>query len=444
MRFLSFFIGILAAFFMTGCDNGDLLDQLTGMSSDGSSGIIRGTVSIPYSQKTGDASGSIVVTLLNTRISTECDSEGRFSLTEVPAGKYTLLASLGDTYKAIRSEVSVETDGVSEVDNFYLGKTGRITGTVYIDGAEDHSGVTVRETSTDIEVITDSLGNYALEALPAGIWTISFSKAGVNDISRSNVAVTSDATTQLSRVVLSAIGAVTDILYIETSDTSTVGIAISDRGDRLAVSYRNPVSGNSDIGVANLDGTDFSLAVSSYLDDLNPCWSDSDNSIVYSRGGSLFSMALASAADTLLIQGGTSGHWNPANSSLLHVLNGGIWVRPADTEGEADVSLTNIGTHPRQEINSGKVIFCRGSEIWLMDSEGNNQTLVSTEGKNPCWLSSQYEILYEWNGDIYRKNVMSSSAYKVVSGGVSPAWIPSQSRVVYYSPEDKKVRMMQL
>lgn len=447
VRLIPMLIALGSLFLVTGCTDADsILTQLTGLSSDSGTGSINGKVTIPYLSKTdGSDSGVISVSLLQTNIKTECDSEGLFSLSLVPAGSYQLMASIGTSYKTVRNSVSVSSGETTMIDNFFLARTGMVSGRVLIDGAEEFSGIRVKEMYTGTEVFTDAAGSYSIAGLPPGLWSLSFSKSGFNEITRSSVAVTSDATTQLSDVILSKIGAVTDIVSVATNLPGEMSISVSSRGDRIVFSYPSQVSGVSDAYVCDLDGSDLTAVASDAADETGPVWASSDNFVVYSKAGSVFSVNPKSPAQvSLLVSNGEDPFWNAVTGKLLFSRNGGVWAMNGLDGVDSAAAVANIGSNPVQEPNSGKILYTKGNEIWLMDGSGNNQTMVASQGRRPCWTSSQYEILYEWDGDIYRKNVMSSTSYKVVSGGVAPAWIPSQSKVVFYSPEAGRIRMMQL
>jgi hypothetical protein len=394
--------------------------------------------------KTDSSSSVIRVNLLQTNISADCDSEGKFSLSSVPAGTYYLYANLGDTYKAIRSSVTVKEDETTAVDNFYLSKTGNISGKVTIEDSDDYSGILVKERSTGIETYTNSSGAFLLTAIPAGTWSLSISKAGLNEITRSNVAVTSDATTQLADILLTEIGSVTTIASIAVTEYTGIEMISSEMNNKIALSCTPAGGAGNDIFILDIDAQSSEKILSDYTAETNPCFANTDTLLLYAKNGSLYSKDLAAGTETLLVTGGSAPFWNHKTSELLYTKNGGIWKRTGLTDFESDVMITNIGTNARQEINSGKILFNRGNEVWLMDSAGNNQTLVATTGRNACWMSSQYEVLYEWDGNIYRKNVMSSNAYNVVSQAVSPVWLPAYSKVVYYSTSANKIQSMQL
>lgn len=435
--------------FTTGCTDADLLDSLTGMTGDSASGTVTGKVSLPYSTKTAsplfkDSASVIEVTLLQTNIKTECDSEGNFSLSSVPAGTYYIYANLGDSYKVVRSSVVVTEGETTTVDNFYLAKTGSISGKVTIEDADEYSGILVKEISTGIETYTDSQGAYILTGIPAGIWSLSISKAGLNEITRSNVAITSDATTQLADILLTELGSVSTIATVAVTEYTGIQMSAAELNNKILLSCTPSGAGNNDIYLLDIDGMTSSKILSDYTSEIDPEFAKTDTIILYTKNGSIYSNDLSTGTDSLIVSGGSDPFWNYKTSELFFTKNGGIWSRQGFTDYESDAMITNIGSNPCQELNSGKILFNRGNELWLMDSAGSNQTLVATSGRNACWMSSQYEVLYEWDGDIYRKNVMSSNAYNVVSNAVAPVWLPAYSKVVYYSTTANKIQTMQL
>ena len=155
-------------------------------------GTVSGNVSYYYSLDlalTGIGGANIELTggayiFANT---TTTDSEGDFSLINVPAGTYTLnvVADGYDNYS--ESGVTVTAGGDTPVDVVFLKEVpGSISGSVVIFGtttAIEDATVTVELESTiyDFEKSsepTDGDGNFSLEQLPVGSYTLTASAEG--------------------------------------------------------------------------------------------------------------------------------------------------------------------------------------------------------------------------------------------------------------------------
>ncbi|MDP8219858.1 MAG: T9SS type A sorting domain-containing protein [Candidatus Stygibacter frigidus] len=84
---------------------------------------------------------------------------------------------------------------------------GNITGNVNLDGAEDNSNVFVEVTGLiDYYGITDTEGNYIINNIPEGLYTIEYSKTGYETYSDFNGIVIEGETTEMDDVTLTPYG----------------------------------------------------------------------------------------------------------------------------------------------------------------------------------------------------------------------------------------------
>ncbi|MCK5052190.1 MAG: T9SS type A sorting domain-containing protein [Candidatus Cloacimonetes bacterium] len=84
---------------------------------------------------------------------------------------------------------------------------GFITGIINLDGEDDNSGVKIEIPDLiDYFAYSDYEGNFSLNNVPEGTYTVEFSKIGYNNIITEDVIVTDDETTDLGEILMETIG----------------------------------------------------------------------------------------------------------------------------------------------------------------------------------------------------------------------------------------------
>lgn len=85
-------------------------------------------------------------------------------------------------------------------------KPGAIKGKVHLEGSQDHSGVRVKVEGTGATVTTSTTGEFIIEDVPPGTYTLTFEKEGYLDQSIEHVKVTSGSTVNIGVVELIRLG----------------------------------------------------------------------------------------------------------------------------------------------------------------------------------------------------------------------------------------------
>ncbi len=115
---------------------------------------------------------------------------------DVPEQLFGILMAIVGFYFGARTSAS------SSIPIHPIEKPGAIRGKVHLEGAQDHSGVKVKVEGTGATVTTSSSGDFIIEDIPPGTYTLTFEKDGYLDQTIDNVRVTSGATVSVGVVEL--------------------------------------------------------------------------------------------------------------------------------------------------------------------------------------------------------------------------------------------------
>lgn len=169
-------------------------------------GLIQGTVTLEGVTNHANT----LVRLLGISQSVITDESGRYMFIGIPAGNYALIAE-HQGYETERvPNISVNAEQVTVVDDIVLSATtatqsqgnGQIIGLAILDGEMEHGGITVAIPGTTLTTVTGGSGEYRLDAVPAGFYTLIFSKGGFKTYYLEGMRVIQGETTQLEPVVL--------------------------------------------------------------------------------------------------------------------------------------------------------------------------------------------------------------------------------------------------
>ena len=131
--------------------------------------------------------------------STTTDANGNYTLSNVPAGSYTMTASHTGWFK--QSKTVTVTSGATTTANFTLATGGKVGGTVTDSSATPIVGATVSITggpiTTTVNTTTDSTGAYNSDWVPVGTYTVTVTASGFTTQS-GTANVTTGTTTTLN------------------------------------------------------------------------------------------------------------------------------------------------------------------------------------------------------------------------------------------------------
>jgi alpha-tubulin suppressor-like RCC1 family protein len=195
-------------------------------------GSVAGVATLEGAQ---DSSGVEVALSPGGRTATT-DAQGRYSLSALAPGSYTLEARR-EGYASRSTPVTVVAGSTVAAQALVLAPLppdptpGRLTGTVTLQGAAQHGNVTVALTPGDHATLTDGSGAFALEGVPGGTYTLRASAVGYT--SRSiQVVVTARQTAEVPALTLQPAppGRITGVVTLQGRASWGVGVLLSPGG----------------------------------------------------------------------------------------------------------------------------------------------------------------------------------------------------------------------
>ncbi|MGC8718102.1 MAG: carboxypeptidase regulatory-like domain-containing protein [bacterium] len=263
--------------------------------------------------------------------------------------------------------------------------SGSISGTVRDSGNNNPlSGVTVSISGTNLSATTDSNGNYQIPNVPAGTKTVTASKSGYNPQSRQ--------------------------VNIPSGGTVTVDFSLVSLGHIVFQSYRD---GNWEIYKMNGDGTDLVRLTSNTSSDQYPFLSADGTKIVF-----------VSARDG----------------------NNEVYIMNADGTGAQRLTNSSVNEfYPALSPRGDKIVFERGSNIWIMDSNGGSEQQLTNTGKDtyPSFSPDGSKILFgsyrdsNNNYEIYIMDIDGSNQTRLTDSHSAPdqcpRFSPNGSKIVFHS-----------
>lgn len=163
-------------------------------------------------------SAGIAVALVDTEFATLTDAEGRFTLTGILPGTYTLRAGR-ERFFPYEQQVEVRAGAQSSVAQTLLRERGTVMGTLLLEGGVSASNVEVVLVGTDSTTRTNEDGVFALTGVPTGTYTL---RAQRTDYVRheQQVEVRTNAQTSVSGLLARARGAIAGRVLLEGGESA--------------------------------------------------------------------------------------------------------------------------------------------------------------------------------------------------------------------------------
>lgn len=138
------------------------------------------------------------------------DLDGRYMFIGVPEGVYTLTAEHPGFETTAVEDVTVSPESIFQVPEMTLiptsgsgeDGTGSISGVALLEDDSDHGGITVALEGTSLSTVTSANGDYILEQVPFGAYTLIFTRGGYTNEYAQGVPVDVDTETIIDPVVL--------------------------------------------------------------------------------------------------------------------------------------------------------------------------------------------------------------------------------------------------
>ena len=122
----------------------------------------------------------------------------------------------------------------------------------------------------------------------------------------------------------------------------------------------------------------------------------------------------------------------------------GIFVM--DTDGSNVVNLTNKGGLDRTlawSPDGKKIVFTRGSNICVINSDGSNLRLIADHGSFPAWSPDGKKIAFasdrDGNWEIYVMDTDGSDVVNLTNSSahdIEPVWSPDGKKIAFASDRD--------
>ncbi len=133
--------------------------------------------------------------------------------------------------------------------------------------------------------------------------------------------------------------------------------------------------------------------------------------------------------------------WAP-DGRIVFVREGeGSDVFVMDADGNNQINLSNTmgvnEANPSWSV-SGKIAYERGGQIWMMNADGSNQIqfpgITQASPSDPIWSADGSRLAFVSDGEIWKINADGSNEMRVTTNAstdADPAWSPDGARIVF-------------
>ena len=215
-------------------------------------------------------------------------------------------------------------------------------------------------------------------------------------------------------------------------------------------------TGNDDIFLMRLDGTDsVNLTRAAGMDE-EPAWSPDGGAIAFvsDRSGhfEVWVMDTLGGHQTQLTNSpGNKDRpsWSPDGSQIVYARNDTLFIMMADGSGAAPVPHSEGAEEPAWSPDGHRIAFTSGGYLYLIDPDGENARRVTSDSlgpeAEPAWSPDGGRLAFfrlTLPGDSYFVNVIDTSgagelnltralASHGVASSVEPAWSPDGKTIAF-------------
>ncbi|AFE03982.1 putative lipoprotein [Corallococcus coralloides DSM 2259] len=173
----------------------------------------RGSVAGTFQLEGVATAGNIAVLLVDTNFSTQTNAQGKFSLTGIPTGTYTLRASR-DTYVSYEQQVEIRAGAQTSVTQTLSRERGSVAGTFLLEGGASAGDIAVQLVGTEHSTVTDAEGRFTFTGVLTGMYTLRVRRDGY-DPYQQTVEVRANAQTSISQTLTRERGTVVGLFQLE-------------------------------------------------------------------------------------------------------------------------------------------------------------------------------------------------------------------------------------
>lgn len=195
--------------------------QLTSQTGSISGLVLHATESVPLYNV------SVSVKIGDLTFSVTTDRNGTYRIPSVPAGVYTVTASLeGFNTSSVSDVVVISGVETGDVNFLLVEKVTRLYGTV-VSGSYLLPGVNITVMNTNLSATSGVEGSYEILRIPAGTYTIVATKEGYNTTTVTGVTIPRGGQVRLDVVMIGQPGALVGSVIDLTTNEALVGVTIT-------------------------------------------------------------------------------------------------------------------------------------------------------------------------------------------------------------------------
>ena len=230
------------------------------------------------------------------------------------------------------------------------------------------------------------------------------------------------------------------------------------------IAFSSTRDGNSEIYIMDGDGGNQVRLTDDPARDYEPSWSPDGDRIAFNRDSNIHVMDSDVMDGWVLmnltgISGGSEPAWSPGGAKIaftrFKALQEQVWLMDAD--GQNQTLLTHVGPNssPAWSPDGKRIAFAssrdRGSQIYVMDDNGGNQKRLTQDiglKDNPSWspggqwiaydlftISLVYEIhVVKTDGSGLTRRLTRGQPHKIL-----PAWSPDGRSIAYVSTKNVNI-----
>lgn len=174
------------------------------------------------------------------------------------------------------------------------------------------------------------------------------------------------------------------------------------------IAFISDAEGTSQVYVKNLAGGDPLQITSGEVGAERPRWSPNNDQIVFSRGGSIWSVAPLGGPARKLIEDGSNPDWSGDGTRLVYEKDEQIWIAKSDgsdqrlVKGVPDADILLSPRSPALSPDGSKIAFFQCSkgpigDIWVIPTEGGSARRLTFDdhfGGTPEWSGDGKYIIF--------------------------------------------------
>jgi len=194
---------------------------------------------------------------------------------------------------------------------------------------------------------------------------------------------------------------------------------------------------------------------------VSPALASSSSKILFSDGTSTMFTINPDGTDKTAIGSGFDPHLSPDGTKIVYFNFNYSSSLSCGDEIERDVytmnydgtGITNLtagarctSSNPAWSPDGAKIAFDDGGNVYVMNADGSNVTLLQSSGNDPTWSPDGTKIAYvdvrAENGGISVINADGSNPTRLAATGYAPSWSPDGTKIAFQDVSDTSLKIM--